>query len=127
LFKTQKILGGRAIVADAFGKNAFEGAIQPGPGYFAHRDGYNVLYGDWSTHWWGDPLQKFIWWQGINYGAQPISAFLGGDTNVVTDFMTGTDIATAIAGTEAVISDNGTVIQWHMLDLAQGIDNLSTP
>jgi prepilin-type N-terminal cleavage/methylation domain-containing protein len=62
LFKTQKILGGRALAADAFGKNAWEVAAWAGPGYYGHRDGYNVLYGDWSAHWWGDPLQKFIWW-----------------------------------------------------------------
>jgi hypothetical protein len=126
LFKTQKILGGRALAADAFGKNACENATWAGPGYYAHRDGYNVLYGDWSAHWWGDPLQKFIWWAAsIQY------AIDGGDTNVPTDVMYGTTIAgtsgTAATSSEASGYGNGCVIQWHMLDLANGIDNLPTP
>ncbi len=29
-----------------------------GNGINAHREGYNVLYGDWSAKWWGDPQQK---------------------------------------------------------------------
>jgi hypothetical protein len=125
LFKTQKILGGRAIAADAFGKNACENATWAGPGYYAHRDGYNVLYGDWSAHWWGDPLQKFIWWaSGTQDGG------LGGDTNVPSDdMMSGTSIADTMS-TQAgavVVSYNGSVIQWHMLDLANGIDNLPNP
>jgi hypothetical protein len=139
LFKTQKILGGRALAADAFGKNGFESASWAGPGYYGHRDGYNVLYGDWSAHWWGDPLQKFIWWQS-NDPSQPNPAN-GGDTNVVSDLFFGTTpagtaslTATGTVGTPGsgtgyniLCNSNGAVIQWHMLDLANGIDNLSTP
>jgi len=70
-FKTEKILGGRAIVADTFSigfcyqdePNATspDGAY-PGYGWYHHKDGYNVLYGDWSARWYGDPQQRFIWW-----------------------------------------------------------------
>ena len=70
-FKTQKILGGRAIVADSFGRGT-NYALQrypddnpPAPlghGWFAHREGYNVLYGDWHAKWYGDPQQRYIWW-----------------------------------------------------------------
>lgn len=28
---------------------------------YAHRDGYNVLYGDWSARWYGDFQQRWIW------------------------------------------------------------------
>jgi hypothetical protein len=113
-------------VADAFGKNATEPATWAGPGYYAHRDGYNVLYGDWSAHWRGDPLQKFIWrWSAVT----PYSIY-GGDTNVVDDGEYGPTIASTylpqVLGANAS-SGNGTVIQWHMLDLANGIDNLSNP
>jgi hypothetical protein len=139
LFKTQKILGGRALAADAFGKNGFESASWAGPGYYGHRDGYNVLYGDWSTHWWGDPLQKFIWWQS-NDPSQPNPAN-GGDTNVVADLFFGLTpagtaslSATGAPGTPGSgtgynipCNANGAVIQWHMLDLANGIDNLPSP
>jgi hypothetical protein len=135
LFKTQRILGGRALAADAFGKNAFEPATWAGPGYYGHRDGYNVLYGDWSAHWWGDPLQKFIWWQSLD-PSQPNTAN-GGDTNVVTDLFFGntpggTASLTAPGSPTGAYANtpcttNGSVIQWHMLDLTQGIDNLPNP
>ena len=70
-FKTQKILAGRAIVSDAFGRNFTEYADNddplpfshlPGVGNYAHREGYNVLYGDWHVKWYGDPQERFIWW-----------------------------------------------------------------
>jgi len=34
----------------------------PGHGVFAHRDGYNVIYGDGHAAWVGDPQQRFAWW-----------------------------------------------------------------
>ena len=69
-FKTQKLLAGRAIVADSFGRdhdgyassNMFETQQGVGDGWYAHREGYNVLYGDWHVKWYGDPQQRFIWW-----------------------------------------------------------------
>ena len=71
-FKTQKTLMGRAIVADSFARNFSDYAFEedpgmqygcgPGDGYYAHRDGYNVLYGDWHVKWYGDTNQRFIWW-----------------------------------------------------------------
>jgi prepilin-type processing-associated H-X9-DG protein len=33
----------------------------PGDGAYGHRDGYNVLYGDGSVRWHGDPQQRLIW------------------------------------------------------------------
>jgi len=73
LFKTQKLLGGRALLADAFHR-AFakddEGArgididytLQPGIGSVGHRDGYNAVYGDFSGRWYGDPQQRIAYW-----------------------------------------------------------------
>jgi len=77
-FKTQKLLGGRSLVADTFswhnpdqrylrvedGGNDFYGtgySMKPGYGIYAHRDGYNVLYGDWSAKWYGDPRKRILW------------------------------------------------------------------
>ena len=76
LFKTQKILGGRAIVTDSWsqsliGKLRYGGTgtdwvenwtDHPGSGWYAHKDGYNVLYGDWSAKWVGDPVHHFMWY-----------------------------------------------------------------
>ena len=68
-FKTPKFGGSRTLAADAFcrpaaGSNTDAGL--PGqhtvPGYsiIAHREGYNVLYGDYSTRWYGDAEQKIM-------------------------------------------------------------------
>jgi len=64
--KTQKLLGGRAVVMDRFGQGPWNrelevGGVRPGDGMYAHRDGYNILYGDWSARWFGDPQQGWIW------------------------------------------------------------------
>ena len=76
-FKTQKILGGRAIVSDTFtwqykdgrfigddwGGSGTDGnnPLMPGYGIHAHRVGYNVLYGDWSAKWYGDGRGRILW------------------------------------------------------------------
>jgi len=67
-FKTQKLLAGRAIVADSYGRDhnyhgIKTGVLYPvGDGWYGHRDGYNVLYGDNHVKWYGDPQQQFMWW-----------------------------------------------------------------
>jgi len=66
LWKTQKLLGNRSVVMDRFGKRfAYNQqgheSIIAGDGWFAHRDGYNTLYGDWHATWLGDPQQRYIW------------------------------------------------------------------
>ena len=33
-----------------------------GFGYYVHKDGYNVLYGDYHTEWYGDSEQRIIYW-----------------------------------------------------------------
>ena len=83
MFRTQKLLGGRAIVSDAFDKGtnydlAGKDRYSAGPdkvhgmaldlsrtmigaAHWHHRDGYNVLYGDWSARWFGDPQERITW------------------------------------------------------------------
>lgn len=74
-FKTQKLLGGRALVSDTFtwhnlDRRATDGtwpdkpvisARRPGYAVYHHRDGYNVLYGDWSARWYADPAEEIMW------------------------------------------------------------------
>jgi len=72
-FKTEKLLGARAIVSDGFAKS-FAGPysdmaqygktpwVCPGQGFNHHVDGYNVLYGDGHAAWYGDPDQLIIYW-----------------------------------------------------------------
>ena len=58
--KTGRTLGSRSIVADRFGK-PLRWVETPGDGLYAHRQGYNVLYGDGRVKWYGDPQQRWIW------------------------------------------------------------------
>jgi len=69
-FKTQKELGGRAIVSDSFSKTEEIPPGMWGPQYetrvagdavYAHTQGHHVLYGDWSARWVGDPKQSITW------------------------------------------------------------------
>lgn len=72
-FKSVKLLAGRALVSDDFWRGDGSGAtattalfgstlLTPGMGVSVHREGYNVLYGDGSAAFYGDPQQLVIWW-----------------------------------------------------------------
>jgi prepilin-type N-terminal cleavage/methylation domain-containing protein len=78
-FRSVKILGGRAIMMDTFSKGdavdglnikysasstTLDGSMAlAGLGIQAHRDAYNVLYGDGSAKLYGDPQETIIWSQ----------------------------------------------------------------
>jgi prepilin-type N-terminal cleavage/methylation domain-containing protein len=136
MFRTQKLLGGRALVSDSF-SNTFGKGIpgdfapaEAGMGIYAHRDGYNVLYGDWSAKWYGDPQQRLIWWQTPYAGlSQWEERFASLDKAFVSRFWTkqwnagftawswqrrykGAGDATWFSSQEV----------WHMLDVDAGID-----
>jgi prepilin-type processing-associated H-X9-DG protein len=66
-FKTDKILGGRAIAADSFFRTDLDtggmvaSVLRAGHSKYHHREGYNVLYGDGHSAWYGDPQQRIMW------------------------------------------------------------------
>ena len=66
-FKTQRLLGARSIVSDSFSRFLSSGVDYSGNkwywgmGLWAHRDGYNALYGDGHAAWNGDPQQRLAW------------------------------------------------------------------
>ena len=64
--KTQKLLGGRALLCDSFDRNWVDGAKEantlPGRAAIGHKDGYNVLYGDWHGKWVGDADRDIMWY-----------------------------------------------------------------
>jgi prepilin-type N-terminal cleavage/methylation domain-containing protein len=135
IFKTQKLLGSRALVADAFTKSLWAAQLPAtqvagfppyaGPGAYAHRDGYNVLYGDSSVKWFGDPNQQFIWW----FQPKDFSRWGGGDTNVLRNFAYGSTVD-SLYGPSAQRPANaklGCAIQWHTLDVANGVDQTDLP
>jgi hypothetical protein len=74
MFKTQRRLQSRALVSDGFTKigcaagTAWTWDTNPGFGALVHEDGYNVLYGDYSVQWNGDPEQRIIYWNLPNDG-----------------------------------------------------------
>ena len=73
IFATQRKLGARALMSDTFSKSNVRvgketeaqkiDAAKESAGIQAHREGYNVLYGDMHAAWWGDPQQRVIWYE----------------------------------------------------------------
>ena len=133
LFRTQKELGNRSFVADTFSKggrydangkltaavagDATAGMLYAGFGLLAHKDGYNVLYGDWSARWYGDPNQANIWhkqsqWTSTTGGswAAHILANNWYVTATFTDTVSGPYFSTSQLGV------------WHDFDVANGVD-----
>ena len=86
VWKTQKLLGGRTVVMDRFGKRHRypTEVLLPGDGILAHREGYNVLYGDWHATWFGDPQQRFIW--ADEYSSGPNYSARSSNISVVTPY-----------------------------------------
>ena len=145
VFKTQKQLGNRAVVSDTFSKNLALGTTmpgspteQPGLGYYAHRDGYNVLYGDWSAKWYGDPQGKIMWWRPIGMdavhyntesGAWYEDSYYGMTHNILADYWL-PDVQSQYLTSEfqmpnlrtAGSAPLGAVGVWHGFDVAAGID-----
>jgi len=131
VFKTQKQLGGRAMVTDAW-SHALLNVAYPlesdpnnankiGKGFWGHRDGYNVLYGDYHATWWGDPQQRLIYqpvtdgWDTAQWNNK--SWYFGTHNNFITDF------AWQEGTVDEVIEkhENGIYI-WHNFDVSAGID-----
>jgi len=75
LFKTDRRLGNRAFVSDSFMRGYdWMKRIYPGFGNYAHKEGYNALYGDYHVAWYGDPEQRILWIdQGPNTDGTPIT------------------------------------------------------
>ncbi len=79
-FKTSRLLGNRSVTSDTFflnhggygprGSNGAAGTRWtdplPGAGIYAHREGYNVLYGDHHAEWYADTEQRVVF-----FGEQP--------------------------------------------------------
>jgi len=131
-FKTQKLLDGRALVSDSFsraGSRTLEywpKEFNPhciGMAQYAHREGYNVLYGDWSAKWYGDPHELIMWphhnpsgmhmiWQGppAIFGTSASMCVIGRWCELPNGLGDGVDVE----------SDTQTI--WHTFDMSQGID-----
>ena len=115
LFKTPKRLGNRALLADRFDKSPKKSADDPGFSITAHRDGYNVLYGDHHVKWYGDHQGRILYWE------QPkkksvMSANLANSTAYDPNLTQASD--------PDAYYDNRRqgILVWHLLDMAGGSD-----
>jgi len=61
-FKTPRQLGNHALVSDSWLKGTV--VTKPGFGAQAHKDGYNVLYGNYQTKYYGDAAGNIMYWAG---------------------------------------------------------------
>lgn len=128
-FKTQKLLDSRALVSDSFSwrhKDArTTGASTPipGMGYYAHRDGYNVLYGDWHASWYGDPQGFILWpkwsssttdWPTASYWQEDRANWRSRDNNYITIWRNPSK------GTWRHAS--GSTFEWNTFDMSVGMD-----
>ena len=123
VYKTQKDLAGRAIVTDSWAKATSQTQAEAGDGYYGHRDGYNVLYGDWSAKWYGDPQQRFIWWPNDNFRLwAPYWNKTGGNRNVICDYDNYPSNPNVSGAQYCPCFLGGAILRWHLFDEAAGID-----
>jgi len=117
MFKTQKILGGRALMSDSFNKHYGQPTTDSGFGMFAHKDGYNVLYGDHHAVWQGDPQQRLIFW--------PQPAGVGSTHYFYSPSLTSNGyfgVNGTYAGDSRANSRDQAVLAWHTFDVAADVD-----
>ena len=112
MFKTRKLLGGRALVVDTFDRKIGQ-TTEPGMAYYHHRDGYNVLYGTLDAKWYGDPQERIMWW--IGRKGEP-GTWLGGLSSSVNGFYDGGS-TTSWKNYHSQSTD-----VWHELDVSAGVD-----
>ncbi len=126
-FKTPRQLAGRALAADSFSKPGQLTLTDPGNASETHRDGYNVLYGDWSVRWYGDADQRILWWDDVwtvwnpdvdhEYAAlrnTSLHARAGGEATF--------DHHTRVAPGAAGYKPRSIHAVWHELDVAAQMD-----
>ena len=140
MFRTSKHLGGRAIVTDTWSwDNVCSTSIDPnwggtyGPdprnegnrvaypayGQYAHRVGYNVLYGDWSASWYDDADEDFLWPTWIRCPNYYWNHLFDLDRNVIMKYVLGDG-----SRMETLPAAD---LQWHIFDVNHGIDTDVAP
>ena len=119
VFKTQRMLGDRAVSGDAFGKCGTSDMPLgvPGLGVYAHRDGYNVLYGGGHVKWMGDPQRRMMYREPLYTSNQGWE--IGTNNNTIADF---TDATKADGTPVTSYRKEASAYLWHLLDVAGGVD-----
>jgi len=143
-FRTQKELGGRALVVDTFSKGSTYDALgkylygmegghreyywQPiekskeiaGYALKGHVEGYNALYGDHHVAWYGDPQQKIIW---HTQGPYPNTTTAGTwyVSMMCNNYFYGNAFSTGRGVDHGYFKHTPNAV-WHDFDVAAGID-----
>ncbi len=143
-FKSQKLLGSRAIVSDTFSKwdEATEGTYSPnltaanklGYGTWAHKNAYNVLYGDWHVSLVSDQEDKLVNWSNANADGTTLDyadisasiATIACPTNPASRIAANysvmpTSAVTGAAPANLVSASEGFLV-WHFFDNMEQID-----
>jgi len=125
VYKTQKVLAGRALVSDSFSRTASTAMKTPstdaGMGYYAHKDGYNVLAGDWSAKWMADTGTgngSIMYWfkQATNAGvAVTPDVAIGSSVNCYVYNMA------TVANAVGTMNNDGWLL-WNFFDTQLGMD-----
>ena len=110
-FKTQKLLSGRVLATDTWTRYWEDRArMAPGLGVYAHKDGYNSLYGDFHVVWYGDPQRRIMWWQ------------RHGDGDAVDNLAMTGYYGYYFASYGGINVPRGPVLVWHLFDQAGNQD-----
>ena len=115
MFKTRKLLAGRALVVDTFDRDGSD-LLTPGFAAQHHRDGYNVLYGSLSAKWYGDPQQRIMWWTD-RYGQVPAPGMWQINLGVASNLFYNGASKTTMSKFHSQAVDI-----WHELDVAASVD-----
>jgi len=120
--KTQKHLGARAVISDAWSRNlgqdSMDKVLKPGYGYYGHRECYNTLYGDGSARVVNDPQLRIMWWPKISMDATGDKMGYGMTNNIVTDYV----VPYWRLSPPWIVKGNGATAVWHLLDTQGGVD-----
>ena len=122
-FKTQRRLQGRALMSDSWTKTVY--VTTAGVGNKIHKDGYNVLYGDYAVGWYADVEQRIIYWSPPSFTTRLVTAITG-------DITVSADNGGLCWSSDYIGNTNGsyykrealllTPLVWHLLDQAHESD-----
>ena len=119
-FKTPRRLQSRALVSDSWLKSAI--VTEPGFANKVHKDGYNVLYGDYHGSWYGDAEQRIVYWNPPTFttgNGNTITGEIDPGSYELGGLRTTWDYIGKWEGTQGLLLSP---LVWHLLDRAGGMD-----
>jgi len=132
-FKTQRRLQGRALASDSVMKGGL--VTVPGWGNRVHKDGYNVLYGNYNVQWFADVEQRIIYWPDVTTNC-PYSPTANSElfrscglTNQTTYLGEGNNTNVYMYGSSYTADNRAKPAKtlplvYHLFDMAQGLDTM---